>query len=237
MALYSWLRGKLLPDQSSDRERQLEKSIGHRFRNRALLTQALTHRSLTDLPSENLERLEFLGDAILEQIVSVHLFSQNPTASEGELTTSRSALVNKDFLAEAGEAIELHKYLLVESGVRLDDHKVRRNLVGDATESLIGALFLDGGLETAKRFIHSRIIDRSLMFAGIVNYKGQLIELCHQRGLGKPRFRLLQTRGPEHNKQFVVQVRVGQQTFRRAESDTKKAAEQAAAQLALNELS
>ncbi|MCH8326964.1 MAG: ribonuclease III [Candidatus Marinimicrobia bacterium] len=236
MALFSWLRGKLLPDKSANRTRQLEQDIGYTFRNRALLTQALTHRSLTDLPHENLERLEFLGDAILEQIVSVHLFNQNPTASEGELTMRRSALVNKEFLADAGEAIGLHRYLLVESGVRLDDHKVRRNLVGDATESLIGALFLDGGLEATKRFIHSRIIDHSLLVAGIVNYKGQLIELCHQRGIGKPRFHLLQTRGPEHDKQFVVQVRVGQQTFMRAESDTKKAAEQAAAKMALTEL-
>ena len=236
MTVYSWLRDKLVPGKNASGEQRLERLIGYRFRNRNLLVQALTHRSLTDLPHENLERLEFLGDAILEQIVSVYLFNQNPTASEGELTMERSTLVNKDFLADAGEAIGLHNFLRVESGVRLDDHKVRRNLVGDATESLIGALFLDGGIEPAKRFIHTRVIDHRHMASELVNYKGQLIELCHQRGIGKPRFQLLQTRGPEHDKQFVVQVRVGQQTFERAESDTKKAAEQAAAQLALEVL-
>ena len=236
MGLLSWLRGRLLPGRGTGKHRRLESRIGHHFHDGSLLDQALTHRSLTDLPHQNLERLEFLGDAILEHIVSVYLYKQDPLASEGDLTMSRSALVNKEFLADAGEALGLHEFLQVEGGVRLSDNKVRRNLVGDAMESLIGALYLDGGLNVAKRFIHSKVIDRLRSANEIVNYKGQLIELCHHRGIGKPRFVLLQTHGPEHDKQFVVQVKVGRQTFMQAQSDTKKAAEQAAAQLALQEL-
>lgn len=219
--------------RGAGRNSRLETILGYRFRQPALLDQALTHRSITDLHTGNLERLEFLGDAVLGHVVSLFLYREDSYASEGELTMRRSAVVNKDYLAEAGETFGLHDFLNTESGVRLSDSKVRRNLVGDAVESLIGALFLDGGIKVAEKFILDHILSRQQDTQEIINYKGDLIELCHQRELGPPRFKLLKTLGPEHDKHFVVQVRVGQQTFKTAEADTKKAAEQAAAELAL----
>ena len=215
---------------------ELQALLNYRFRQPDLLNLALTHRSVSDLPTENLERLEFLGDAILSSVVSEYLFTSDPQASEGELTQRRSALVNKDYLAEAGEAIGLHNFLVVQGSVKIDEPKVRRNLVGDAMESLIGALYIDGGLKTAKLFITRDVLGRMGDQSELINFKGQLIEACHHRDMGTPRFQLLKTYGPEHDKQFVVQVRIGSKTFKSAEANTKKAAEQAAAELALKGL-
>ena len=133
--------------------------------------------------------------------------------------------------------MEIHKYLQVDSGVRLGDAKVRRNLVGDAIEALIGAIYLDGGIYATERFFKRTVLKHAKAADGLVNYKGLLIELCHQRNLGVPRFKLLKTKGPEHDKEFIVQVRIENRTFERAQANNKKAAEQLAAELAINALS
>lgn len=237
MTFLSRFRARIWRAGSKGRFTALEELLDYRFRQPDLLSLALTHRSISDLPTENLERLEFLGDAVLSSVISEYLFRSDPHASEGELTQRRSALVNKDFLAEAGEAIGLHNHLVVEGGVKLNDPKVRRNLVGDAMESLIGALYIDGGIKVAKSFITQHVLGRMGDQAELINFKGQLIEVCHQSDLGTPRFQILKTYGPEHDKQFVIQVRIGRRTFRSAEANTKKAAEQAAAELALTALS
>ncbi|MEE9163031.1 MAG: ribonuclease III, partial [Candidatus Neomarinimicrobiota bacterium] len=197
---------------------------------------ALTHRSIGDDSSQNFERLEFLGDAILSHVVSAYLYSRYPGESEGDLTMRRSTLVSKRFLAQVGEGMGLHRHLQVDSGVRLADAKVRRNLVGDAMEALVGALFLDGGIAAAERFIRRTVLKREAEAATYVNRKGRLIEICHQLQLGKPRFKLLATKGPEHDKNFVVQVRIGSRTFESAQATNKKAAEQEAAGIALEVL-
>ncbi len=212
---------------------ELQRRLGLRFRHTALLEQALTHRSMGDGSSQNFERLEFLGDAILSHVVSAHLYTRYPGESEGDLTLRRSTLVSKRFLAQVGEGMDLHRYLQVDSGVRLTDAKVRRNLVGDAMEALVGALFLDGGIAAAERFIKRTVLKREAEAATYVNRKGRLIEICHQLQLGKPRFKLLATKGPEHDKNFVVQVRIGSRTFESAQATNKKAAEQEAAGIAL----
>ena len=180
--------------------------------------------------------MEFLGDALLNQLISVQLFKHHPRATEGELTLHRSALVSKDFLAQVGERIGLHHYLRVDTGVRLSDPKVRRNLCGDTLEALIGALYLEGGPEVAERFVKRKVWRNRREAATIVNHKGHLIELCHQKNLGIPHFRLLRTHGPEHDKKFVVQVQLGGRTFDSARATNKKAAEQIAAERALQAL-
>jgi len=214
----------------------LERRLGHRFKHPHLLEQALTHRSVADSSSRNFERLEFLGDAVLSHAVSAHLFNNYGDDSEGELTRRRSALVSKSFLSRVGEELGVHKFLQVDSGVRLSDVKVRRNLVGDAMEALIGAIYLDGGMAVVERFVKQAVLNREKVAAGFVNYKGRLIEFCHQKGVGNPRFQLLKTKGPEHDKKFVVQVRIGTRIFQKAQADNKKAAEQEAAELALDVL-
>lgn len=214
----------------------LERRLGYRFKNLAYLHQALTHKSFTDVSHENLERLEFLGDAILSHVVSVYLFEYMPLATEGEMTLQRSALVNKTYLAGIGETLELQQFLHVNSGVQLNDAKVRRNLIGDAVEAVIGAIYLDGGMAPTSNFIRQKVILMAHESLDNMNYKGKLIELCHQRELGAPRFQLVNTRGPEHDKNFVVKVRLGKRSFKSAQANNKKAAEQEAAALALLEL-
>lgn len=215
---------------------ELEKKIDYRFRDLRLLELALTHRSLSDAPHRNLERLEFLGDAVLSHLVSKRLFMRFPSATEGDLTMRRSALVNKKYLAKVGETLELHKYLKVSSGVNLKDDKVRQNLGGDALESLLGAIYLDGGMRAANKFTLRHIWVLGGKATKIENPKGRLIELCHRTELGSPKFILLGMEGPEHDKKFQVQVQVNKQLFEAASGRSKKAAEQAAAFIALNEL-
>ena len=214
----------------------LQRRLGLRFKNPALLNQALTHRSISDGASQNFERLEFLGDAIVSHVVSAHLYDRYSGDSEGDLTLKRSTLVSKSFLARVGEDLALHRFLQVERGVKLGDPKVRRNLVGDAVEALIGAIYVDGGMREAERFIKRTILKREADAATYVNHKGLLIEYCHQLQMGRPRFQLLATEGPEHDKNFVVQVRIGSRTFESAQANNKKAAEQIAAEQALEEL-
>ncbi|UCH62985.1 MAG: ribonuclease III [Fidelibacterota bacterium] len=212
----------------------LEQRLDHRFKYPHLLEQALTHRSVTDSSSHNFERLEFLGDAVLSQVVSAYLFINYRNESEGDLTRRRSELVSKSFLSRVGEDLEVHRYLQVDGGVQLSDTKVRRNLVGDAMEALIGAIYLDGGMPVVERFIRRVLLKRENVAAEFINHKGRLIEFCHQHDLGNPRFQLLKTKGPEHDKKFVISVRIGQRTFERAQADNKKAAEQEAAERALD---
>ncbi len=215
---------------------KLEDRLGHIFRDPRLLQLALTHRSVTDQSRQNFERLEFLGDAVLSHVVSVHLYTHFQDATEGDLTMRRSALVNKDLLAKVGQDVGVHQFIQVNSGVNLKDPKVRRNLSGDVFEALIGALYLDGGMPAADRFIRRYVLKRARTGRQIENSKGRLIEVCHRRDLGNPKFQLLRTKGPEHDKKFVVRVRIGSRTFQSAQADTKKAAEQEAAGLALEAL-
>lgn len=201
------------------------------------MERALTHRSVTEFSHQNLERLEFLGDAVLSHVISAYLYRRYKQATEGELTRRRSALVNKDILFRSGQSMELHRFIRVNRGVKLSDSRVQRNLVGDAMEALIGALYLDGGMVAAEKFIFGRLVRQHKESGEIINYKGRLIEFCHQMNLGSPRFRLIKTKGPEHDKQFVVQVKIRSRTFEQAQADNKKTAEQDAAELAMEALS
>lgn len=201
------------------------------------MERALTHKSVTEVSHQNLERLEFLGDAVLSHVISAYLYRRYKRASEGELTRRRSALVNKDILFRSGQSMGLHRFIRVNRGVKLSDARVRRNLVGDAMEALIGALYLDGGMVAAEKFIFGRLVRQQKESGEIINNKGRLIEFCHQMNLGSPRFRLIKTKGPEHDKQFVVQVKIRSRTFEQAQADNKKTAEQNAAELAMEALS
>jgi ribonuclease-3 len=144
--------------------------------------------------------------------------------------------VSKKFLSSVGQELGIHNFLQVNSGVHLSNEKVRTNLVGDAMEALIGAIYLDGGMRSVEQFIRSELLQRYQDDTKFENYKGQLIEFCHHKGLGNPRFHLLDTQGPEHDKQFEVQVRIGSRTFESAQANNKKAAEQEAAELAMDVL-
>lgn len=215
---------------------QLEKTCGYRFRNRTYLEQAFTHRSISSLPRENYERLEFLGDAVIDIVVSRELMREFPEGDEGLLTQKRSALVQKSFLASMGQLLNLIDFIHIESTVDLNQEKIAVKQSANLYEALIGAIYLDGGIETAKKLILDTIWTHRSEAWKSVNYKGQLIELCHEKQLTNPKFLVSNVSGPDHQKLFEVHVKIGDDIYPSGIGTNKKAAEQHAAQYAMDAL-
>ena len=221
------------PDRD-DNIRQLEKKIHYTFNKPALLNTALTHRSLYSEPENNYERLEFLGDAVLDHVVSEWLFNNYENLDEGHLTKKRASLVNRTFLGMLGHKFGLVNHIFVDSGVDLNDKKVIQNISADIYESIVGAIFLDGGEKSAVKFIHSTLIHLQNQADEDSNYKGTLIELSHRKGLGSPIFELLASKGPEHDKIFHIRVKLSNGVTFEGTGRSKKSAEQDAAMIALD---
>ena len=214
--------------------RTLEKDINYRFRRLELLDIAVTHCSLSPQSVENYERLEFLGDAVIDHIVSRWLYEHYTEEDEGFLTQRRSALVNKLFLAQMGQLLSLDRYIRLDSSVRMQNTKVRTNILGDVFESVIGAVYLDGGIHPARKLIDKTILANSSQAQFDTNFKGQLIEFCHRQELKGPIFRTISVKGPEHNKQFQIEVQIGENHRFVGKGKSKKEAEQESARQALN---
>ena len=214
-----------------------ENKIGYRFLNSNYLTEALTHRSTSNQKGFNYERLEFIGDAIIDLTVSIWLFNKYSKSDEGILTKNRAALVNKNFLSMLGHKLNIIDLIIVDAGVNLNDTKVSDNISADAYEALAGAIYLDGGYKNASKFIKNTLCIYENMTIEDTNYKGQLIEYCHKNELSNPQFEILQSHGPDHNKTFIVSVEIANmnQTWE-GMGLTKKFAEQQGAKNALNYL-
>jgi ribonuclease-3 len=215
----------------------VEKHSGYIFSNKALLKQALTHRSITAVPKQNYERLEFLGDAVIDIIISRELMREFKDGDEGLLTQKRSSLVQKSFLGSMGRKLNLLAHLDIESTVDLKQEKIAERQAANMYEALIGAVFLDGGLKPAKKLILKTIWMNRQEAWKAINYKGQLIELCHTLDIGNPRFLVTNVSGPDHQKLFEVHVKIKDDLFPSGIGTNKKAAEQSAAQYALEALS
>jgi len=214
----------------------LQDQINYHFRRPDYLKQAFRHRSVDARPRQNYERLEFLGDAVVDIIVSRELMQEFPEGDEGLLTQKRSALVQKSFLGTMGKMLNLLDYLEIEPTVNLKNEKVANKQYANLFEALVGALFLDGGLEPARRLILETVWQNRFNAWKSVNYKGQLIEYCHAHQIGNPKFQITDVSGPDHQKLFEVHVRIGSETFPTGIGYDKKSAEQAAAQQALDAL-
>ena len=216
----------------------LENQLKYRFFNRSILDHALTHSSLLTEHGRNYERLEFLGDAIIDQEISKWLYEHYPDADEGELTRMRSALVNRQFLSKIGEDLELKKFIKVNPGVDLNNSKTFESIIGDVFESITGAIYLDGGVYAVQKFILNTLIIKhtSLDLKYNSNYKGQLVEFCHSKGLVGPIFKIIHTDGPQHSKEFTAQVEFGKGLNYRGTGNSKKEAEQNSAKMALTNL-
>ena len=215
---------------------EIEKKCKYRFKNKKYLEQAFSHRSISSEPRENYERLEFLGDAVIDIVVSRELMREFPEGDEGILTQKRSALVQKAFLASMGQILNLIDYIKIEETVDLDQEKIANKQSANLYEALIGALFLDGGIKPSKKMILETIwANRSEAWKS-VNHKGQLIELCHIKQLSNPKFLVSDVTGPDHQKLFEVHVKIGDQVFPSGIGTSKKAAEQHAAQYAMEAL-
>lgn len=215
----------------------MEERIGYRFRNKALLKQALTHSSYTNEQrinrAKNYERLEFLGDAVLELVTSDFLFRGSPDIPEGELTKLRASMVCEPSLAFCARDLELGQFILLGRGEEATGGRERDSIISDVMEAVIGAVYLDGGMEPAKtfidRFILSDLEDKRLFY----DSKSSLQELVQGSLKKDVSYELLEESGPEHNKTFRVSVHMGGECLGTGEGKTKKAAEQQAAYRAL----
>ena len=227
-------RGVLLEEESL---KELEKKIGYTFENHKLLERAMMHSSYTN--EKHLEkyrcneRLEFLGDAVLELISSEYLFGELPRVSEGELTKTRASMVCEPSLAMCARDIDLGSYLLLGKGEEATGGRMRDSITSDAMEALIGAIYLDGGFTSAKEFIHRFILtdleDKKLFY----DSKTILQEIVQANKAGNITYELVGEEGPDHNKTFEVRVRIGGQPYGSGKGRSKKAAEQKAAYQAI----
>ena len=214
----------------------LEKICKYRFKNRQYLIQAFTHRSISNQPRQNYERLEFLGDAVIDIVVSRELMREFPEGDEGVLTQKRSALVQKIFLATMGQLLKLLDFVQIESTVDLKEEKIAVKQSANLFEALVGAIYLDGGIEAAKQLILNSIWTHRHEAWKSVNYKGQLIELCHMKQIDNPKFLVSNVSGPDHQKLFEVHVKIGDEIYPSGIGTNKKSAEQHAAQHAMEVL-
>ena len=214
----------------------LEKICKYRFKNRQYLIQAFTHRSISNQPRQNYERLEFLGDAVIDIVVSRELMQEFPEGDEGILTQKRSALVQKIFLATMGQLLKLLDFVQIESTVDLKEEKIAVKQSANLFEALVGAIYLDGGIEPAKQIILNSIWTHRHEAWKSVNYKGQLIELCHMKQIDNPKFLVSNVSGPDHQKLFEVHVKIGDEIYPSGIGTNKKSAEQHAAQHAMEVL-
>ena len=219
---------------------ELENLIGYHFNDQGLLAHAMTHSSsanekhLGKLGSN--ERLEFLGDAVLELVSSDYLYSKYPKITEGELTKKRASMVCEPSLAFCARRFDLPRFILLGKGEEMTGGRKRDSIVSDATEALIGAIYLDGGFERAASFIRSFILDNLGEQEIFSDSKTILQEIVQEEGSQAVEYRLVSEQGPDHDKSFTVHVLLGSRILGEGTGHTKKAAEQAAAAKAVKEL-
>ena len=218
---------------------ELEDIIGYHFKNRELLTTALTHSSYAnERKSQHIqynERLEFLGDAVLSIVVSDYIFKHMPELPEGELTKLRASLVCEKSLYVFAGQIDLGKYLLLSKGERHNGGADRPSILSDAFEALIAAIYLDGGLEPAARHILNFVIPaiKSSKKKQVKDYKTTLQEIIQKNPGERLEYVLVSESGPDHNKHFVFEVHLNSNVIGRGGGKSKKEAEQQAAREAL----
>lgn len=216
---------------------RLEQIIGYTFRNKKLLKQALTHSSYANEKKLGKlgcnERLEFLGDAVLELVSSDVLYAKFPQIPEGELTKKRASLVCEPSLAYCARQFDLPKYLLLGRGEDMTGGRMRDSIVSDATEALLGAIYLDGGFEKAREFVLKFILNDMEHKQLFYDSKTILQELVQEKGRQTVEYVLTKETGPDHNKKFSVDVLINGTPAGSGTGHTKKAAEQAAAYQAI----
>lgn len=218
----------------------LEERIGYTFKNKSLLNQALTHSSYANErkinKTEDYERLEFLGDAVLELISSDFLFHENPDVAEGKLTKLRSSMVCEPALAHCAKEIELGSFIRLGKGEEATGGRGRDSITSDVMEAVIGALYLDGGLQIAHDFIHRFILSDLENKKLFYDSKTVLQEMVQASEFESFEYKLVREEGPDHDKLFAVDAILDGNVIGSGEGKTKKAAEQMAAYEAIKVL-
>ena len=216
---------------------ELEQKIGYQFQNKLLFKQALTHSSFANEQkintSEDYERLEFLGDAVLELVSSEFLFQENKEMPEGKLTRMRASIVCEQALAYCAKQFGLESYILLGVGEERTGGRTKDSIISDVMEAIIGAIYLDGGMEPSAAFIHRFILSDLEHKQLFYDAKTILQEVVQQKNEGKLHYELIRESGPDHDKLFVVEARIDEKKIGEGTGKTKKAAEQQAAYEAL----
>lgn len=211
------------------------------FTNKALLDHALTHKSWVN-ENQNIrtsnERLEFLGDAILEYVVSKELFKRFTDKEEGFLTALRANLVNTINLASLAQKLELGKKIYLSRGEEEGGGRDNQTILADTIEAIIGALFLDGGIESSENFIQKNILVEVDVKAKepLKDFKSRLQELVQAKGLQAPKYQVVEEEGPDHNKMFTIEVLIEGKGIGKGSGKSKSTAEQVAAEDALEKI-
>lgn len=219
---------------------ELEQSIGYEFKNKDLLNQALTHVSYAnDNGIESNEKLEYLGDSILEFISSKYLYLNYPKLKEGELSKARATVVCEDSLYEVAKRHNISKYIKVGNSELVNNGNERPAILADSIEAIIAALYFDGGLEVAEKFIINNLKEAMEIASnnvGVKDYKTVLQEKLQVHGNINIVYKILEEKGPDHDKTFVAEVSVNGKVLATGEGNSKKHAEMQAAKKALENL-
>lgn len=221
---------------------EIEKKIGYHFTNKGLLTLSFIHRSYVNEyrhVTEHNERLEFLGDSVLGLLIAEHLYRTLPDLSEGELSTMRARLVEASSCMNYLVNLDLQPYLLLGKGERMNDGRGRESILADLFEALIGAIYIDGGLEAAKHFLFSQCGEEmgAILKSPLSNWKALLQNYAQKEFQQPPEYTVLSETGPDHSKEFYIAVSVNGVELGRGTGPSKKEAQQEAAKEAMQKIS
>lgn len=217
-------------------------NLNYNFKNKKLLKTALTHRSFLNESrgvKESNERIEFLGDAVLELVVSLYLYKKYPGLPEGKLTFMRSRLVQTKTLSLAAERLKLGVSLQMSKGEKDSGGEKNPSLLADVFEAVVGAIYLDSGLNEAFSFVEQNLLfpaEKMLADKLPRDYKSKFQELIQAKGLPTPVYKIMDSFGPDHNKTFVTKVFVGKKVYAKGKGSSKQEAEQMAAKKALEKV-
>lgn len=219
----------------------IESKLGHSFHDRSLLALAFVHRSFINEHREVVqhnERLEFLGDSILGMLIAEYLYHQLPTTAEGDLSYLRSRLVEASSCVAFVQKLDLSMHLLLGKGERMNDGRGRESILADLFEAIIGAIYLDGGLEAARNFLFKNFTHdfEEILKTPLRNWKALLQDHCQKKYQQTPSYRVIEEYGPDHSKTFTISVMINDQEFGRGTGSSKKEAQQAAAGDALSRI-
>lgn len=232
----SWILDSAPPKAGRQNDDKNMINLGIKFNDPALLKTALTHRSYLN-ENKNIkqsnERLEFLGDSVLSILTSEYLYKKFPDLAEGGLTNTRSVLVRGKTLAIVARELNLGGFLLMSKGERDSGGAGNDALLADATEAVIGAIYLDQGLEVVREFLHKYLYSKSFE---AVDYKSVVQETAQAKLRLSPKYKVLEAVGPDHDKKFVIGIYFGAELMGRGEGKNKQEAEQTAAKVALEKI-
>ncbi len=221
---------------------KIENLVGTKINNPNIYLEALTHRSGINISplkkKASNERLEFLGDSVLNLVVTEYIFSKFKEEDEGQMTILRSRFVNKDILLKVANKLKMTNLLFINENAATAIESGAKSILADSVEALIGAIYLDLGLDAASNFIKKYIIKPNLNLIGVKdqNFKSQLLEYVQSKKLSVPKYEVIKEEGPQHAKTFTVQVSIDGKPLGTGSGQTKKAAEQLAAKQAIEKI-